>query len=468
MIPDRARGIQLLHCFSQVMAAWGLFWAWTLVIFNPFTEITLVAYGHYFAYSLLVAGGLVIDCLRPNEDKADFVKLDFVRNCGVSFRQTITVLVTLLLFLVAFKDLAISRLFLFSFIPPLFLLLFYSNRVFPGFLARFLFSGQYVQNTILLGFTPEVARVNDWLARQLFYGLKFVGLVTDLPLQTWGDPLLVLGPTADLEKHIRAVDATQVIAVGLPSSAVHMNQLADTCQRIGVRLLIANDFEGMLGRKVTLTQEDGIHFMGFHREPLESPFNRVLKRVLDLVIAVMVVVFVLPWVSLLVWLLQRWQSPGPLFFHQVRTGMQDRDFLIYKFRTMNVAVRDEAVQATVNDPRVFPAGRWLRRLSVDELPQFINVLKGEMSVVGPRPHLREHDELFRRKMNAYSVRGFIKPGITGLAQVRDLRGELRTDRDMVERVESDLYYLENWSFLLDGAIIARTVWKVIFPPRASY
>ena len=193
-----------------------------------------------------------------------------------------------------------------------------------------------------------------------------------------------------------------------------------------------------------------------------------MKRALDVAISLPVVVLLLPFLSILVSLLHRWQSPGSLFFHQLRTGMQGQDFLLYKFRTMHPNNPDEAVQAKENDSRIFAAGRWMRKVSLDEMPQFLNVLKGEMSVVGPRPHLRKHDDLFRQKMISYGVRTFIKPGITGLAQVRDLRGEILTDQDVIQRVRSDLDYLENWSLLLDFEIIVRTLGKVVFPSKNAH
>jgi putative colanic acid biosynthesis UDP-glucose lipid carrier transferase len=125
-------------------------------------------------------------------------------------------------------------------------------------------------------------------------------------------------------------------------------------------------------------------------------------------------------------------------------------------------------QATQDDPRIYPAGRWFRRSSVDELPQFINVLKGEMSVVGPRPHLIEHNEQFARAMHNYHVRAHVKPGITGLAQVRGFRGETRSEEDVIKRVQSDIYYLENWTFGMDCRIVLATVFHVVGPPKTAY
>ena len=458
----------MLHCLLQVVAASVLFWLWTLVVFNRVTGTAAVTYRSYFVYWLLVSIGLVLDSMRTHQAKTDLLNLDFIRNCGLSFRQTVTVLTVLLIYLVASKDHAISRTFLFTFIPILFFLCLYSNGIYPRLLANWVFSGRYLQNTVMLGDAASVKEMDPWLKRKRIYGINVVGLITDNP--TPADiyfEIPILGSSSDLEKCLRESGATQLIRAGWPANLECLNGLADTCHRLGVRLLVAADFDRIVGRKVMLMEEDGFHVLGFFREPLECPFNRGLKRVIDLMVAVPAVILLLPPACLLVWLLHRWQSPGPLFFSQKRTGMFDREFVIYKFRTMFVDNPDEARQAAPNDHRVFPAARWMRRLSIDEIPQFINVIKGEMSVVGPRPHLRAHDDLFKQAASEYCVRGFIKPGMTGLAQVRNFRGETKTDQDMVDRVQSDLDYLENWSFLLDSMIILRTVWKVLFPPKAA-
>jgi lipopolysaccharide/colanic/teichoic acid biosynthesis glycosyltransferase len=182
-----------------------------------------------------------------------------------------------------------------------------------------------------------------------------------------------------------------------------------------------------------------------------------------------VVICILPPVCVLIWLLQKAQSPGPLFYVQERAGIQNRTFRIIKFRTMNVGNNDKpALQATVHDTRIFPSGRWMRKFSLDELPQFWNVLRGQMSVVGPRPHLRVHNEQFSHVLSNYQIRSLVKPGITGLAQVRGFRGEALDQGLLRKRIESDLYYIENWSFAADLIIIARTAWHMIFPPKTAY
>ena len=179
-------------------------------------------------------------------------------------------------------------------------------------------------------------------------------------------------------------------------------------------------------------------------------------------------VLVFPPLAIIVWLAQRLQSPGPLFHAQTRAGIQNREFTIYKFRTMRPDHADVTRQASDQDERVYSLGKWFRRLSIDEVPQFWNVLRGDMSVVGPRPHLIEHNKQFAKFMANYQVRTFVKPGITGLAQVRGFRGEARNNSDIENRVACDIEYLENWNFSLECAIILRTFAQLISPPRTAY
>ena len=143
-------------------------------------------------------------------------------------------------------------------------------------------------------------------------------------------------------------------------------------------------------------------------------------------------------------------------------------FAIYKYRTMHVCNDDPNRQASKGDQRIYPGGRWLRKFSIDEMPQFINVLLGDMSIVGPRPHLLQHNEHFAQALSNYPVRASVKPGITGLAQVRGFRGETKTDEDIVRRVESDIQYLENWSLLMDCWIIMKTAVQVVSPPPTAF
>lgn len=199
----------------------------------------------------------------------------------------------------------------------------------------------------------------------------------------------------------------------------------------------------------------------------DSHFHRATKRFADLTVAVLVIALVLIWMIPLIGLLIKLDSPGPVFFRQLRSGRGRKLFLCYKFRTMKHAPEQTFVQATGNDPRVTRFGDFLRRTSLDELPQFFNVLEGTMSVVGPRPHVPELDARFGKVVPDYFERNDMKPGVTGLAQIRGCRGETRTADDMADRIHLDRVYARRWSHWLDFKIVVWTAHDVVLHLKRS-
>jgi len=185
----------------------------------------------------------------------------------------------------------------------------------------------------------------------------------------------------------------------------------------------------------------------------DKPLIKLSKRMFDIIFSLIVVVFILSWLTPILYFLIKKETKGPLFFKQIREGVKGETFLCYKYRSMGVNRNADRLQATKGDLRITKIGAFLRKTSIDELPQFINVLKGEMSVVGPRPHMLSQSEIFKKIVKKYMVRHFVKPGITGLAQVKGYRGEIETDSDIKNRVKYDIFYIENWSFFLDIKII---------------
>lgn len=467
MITHRTRGLYVLHFAAQTAAVSLLFWLWFYINFFWLRYEPEISLDRYAVYNFSLLVGLAVDFFRSGGSSQTFLDLSARLNRFVSLRQAITALLSLLLFVFAARDNGISRVFLFTYLPALYVLLMVTNRYVPRLLASHIFSGKRRQRTIVVGSLQTATRLDSWLQHKLRYGLETVGLVTDDFVPEGASQLPVLGQERELEQVLRSANAHQLLVAGLPTNSSRISELGQLCDRLGIHLLIMNDLEEHVGRRVSFVQDAGVRFLSLRDEPLECPFNRLLKRAVDVAISLPVVVFILPFTSLLVALCHRLQSEGPLIFKQLRTGINGDDFLIYKYRTMHVAPFDEAVQAVVGDVRVFRAGTWLRKLSIDELPQFINVLKGDMSIVGPRPHLKKHDDIFSSVAHSYRVRALIRPGITGLAQVRGHRGEARHDEEIVSRVDSDLFYLENWSLMMDTTIILKTALQMIFPPRQA-
>lgn len=204
-----------------------------------------------------------------------------------------------------------------------------------------------------------------------------------------------------------------------------------------------------------------------HIEPLANGGKRLEKRLFDVVVSFIACLCFLPFFPIVALIIKS-QSPGPIFFRQQRTGLNGKTFLCLKFRSMHVNKDADKTQATKDDPRKFAFGDFMRKTNIDEFPQFLNVLKGDMSIVGPRPHMLHHTEIYGTLIDKYMVRHFSKPGITGWAQVTGYRGETKELWQMEERIRRDIWYIENWSFWLDIKIILLTAKSIIMPDKNAY
>ena len=210
-----------------------------------------------------------------------------------------------------------------------------------------------------------------------------------------------------------------------------------------------------------------IPILSIRNIPLDIKTHTVIKRIFDIVFSIIIIVLVLSWLIPIIAILIKLESEGPIFFKQGRPGINATEFFCYKFRSMQVNKTTET-EASRNDPRVTRIGKFIRKTSLDEMPQFLNVLLGDMSVVGPRPHLWAQNKVYGSKINKYMVRHYIKPGITGLAQVSGYRGEIETDKDMINRIKFDIHYIENWSLFLDFKIIILTVINIFKGEEKAY
>ena len=225
---------------------------------------------------------------------------------------------------------------------------------------------------------------------------------------------------------------------------------------------------GLLSKKLK-TDTYGLSTVQSLREmPLSNDFNTILKRTFDITFSLFIIIFLLSWITPIIGLIIKIESRGPVFFKQTRNGIKFREFTCYKFRSMIENNDADIQQATKNDKRVTKIGKILRKTSLDELPQFFNVLIGNMSVVGPRPHMIRENERYSKSVDKFMVRHFVKPGITGLAQVKGFRGEIETDEDIINRVKYDIYYLENWSLILDLNIVFLTTINFLTGQKKAY
>ena len=299
-------------------------------------------------------------------------------------------------------------------------------------------------------------------------GLQFLGYFDDRADERV-DPEaagLRLGSLKQVAPYIREQGVHEVYITLPLGSQPRIVELLEQVQGTTASVFFVPDVFGISIIQGRLQDMNGVPVVGLCETPFTGT-NRLVKRLSDVVLGSLIVVLIAP-VLLFVALGVKLSSPGPVIFKQRRNGLDGEEIVVYKFRSMRAQDNGAVVpQATKQDPRITPFGAFMRRTSLDELPQFFNVLQGRMSIVGPRPHAVAHNEQYRQLIKAYMVRHKVKPGITGWAQIHGHRGETETIEKMQARVEYDLEYLRNWSLGLDLQIIARTI-KLVFFDRNAY
>tara|TARA_Y100001968_G_scaffold77176_1_gene68536 strand:- start:2016 stop:3374 length:1359 start_codon:yes stop_codon:yes gene_type:complete len=321
------------------------------------------------------------------------------------------------------------------------------------------FGGNF-RKTIIIGNDESVAELKEFFINQKELGyenrmtFKF-NKPSDLNLQECFDFIIS-----------RNIDEVYCSASELDESQI--SSLITFCENNFKILKFISKRGGLLSKKLK-TDTYGLSTVQSLREmPLSNDLNTILKRTFDVIFSLFVIIFLLSWITPIIALIIKIESRGPVFFKQTRNGIKFREFICYKFRSMIENNDADIQQATKNDKRVTKIGKILRKTSLDELPQFFNVLIGNMSVVGPRPHMIKENERYSKSVDKFMVRHFVKPGITGLAQVKGFRGEVETDEDIINRVKYDIYYLENWSLILDLNIVFLTTINFLTGQKKAY
>lgn len=261
---------------------------------------------------------------------------------------------------------------------------------------------------------------------------------------------------------------TEIFSTISPEEDKYIYTLMNQADQACIRFRILPNLDHFIRRPVHIEYIEDMPVLSLRNEPLEDVGNRIKKRFFDLAVSILVIIFILSWLIPILALLIKLDSRGPVFFIQKRNGKDSKPFNCLKFRSMKVNKDSNVKQATKNDDRITRMGKFMRKTNLDELPQFFNVLLSDMSVVGPRPHMLKHTEDYSRLINQFMIRHFLKPGITGWAQVSGFRGETRTVQDMANRVKYDIWYLENWSLLLDARIVFMTAFNMAKGEKNAY
>ncbi len=469
MLKDRKEGVAYIHSAALALAAASVYVAWlTYARSSPAFHGVGVKNGLLYLLGVVIASFWLHQGLYGVAQRlGDMGMIESNRHAR---QQVFRFAIVLFALAVVMND-DVSRKFLFGYILLMYLVFTFANVYFPKIILA-VFYRNSLMRTVLVARPDEAGRLHEMLAAHAHLGIEVVGWVgSGESVSLDGVRVPKLGELSELRSILFEHLISQVVISQYSFPPAEGRAIAQCAEEAACRVRFFAHVQGYFPeRPINVEHEGQFTFITQTIEPLDNPVNRAMKRILDIAVALPVVVLVLPILTLVVWLAQWRQSKGPVIHRQLRSGLNRRRFLIYKYRTMHVAKSPEALarQAQQNDSRIYPFGRFLRRTSLDEFPQFINVLMGDMSVSGPRPHLIEHDEQFAKIVNSYYCRHFVKPGITGLAQTRGFRGEISEATLLHKRINCDMIYIRSWTLSLDLQILATTVRQVIFPPRSAY
>ena len=379
------------------------------------------------------------------------------------------VLLSICLLLLFHFEFSYSRLFGLFYIILILVIVSY-RLAFRYFLELYRKQGGNVRKVILIGSHENMQELYHAMTDDPTSGYRVLGYFEDFPSDRYPSDVLYLGHPQEVNNFlVQNVGRVDQLYCSLPSArSAEIVPIINYCENHLVRFFSVPNVRNYLKRRMHFEMLGNVPVLSIRREPLELLENRVIKRTFDIVCSTLFLCTVFPFIYIAVGIAIKMSSPGPVFFKQKRSGEDGKEFWCYKFRSMRVNTQCDTLQATEHDPRKTRIGEIIRKTSIDELPQFINVLKGDMSIVGPRPHMLKHTVEYSQLINKFMVRHFVKPGITGWAQVTGYRGETKELWQMEGRVMRDIWYIEHWTFLLDLYIMYKTVYNAIHGEKKAY
>ncbi|HEY0611119.1 MAG TPA: undecaprenyl-phosphate glucose phosphotransferase [Chitinophaga sp.] len=343
----------------------------------------------------------------------------------------------------------------------LFVLVVLIDRCIFYFVTYYIMHSKGIQKkVVILGYNDVSKRLVDSFV-DVKSNLQFEGFFEEYSKVHELSYYPVIGNLEDCVPYAKSNNVQEIYSTLSPEQFPYLYTLAHEAEQHFIRFRFVPDFRMFVNRQIYVDYFNNIPIISLRSEPLDDIANRIRKRIFDIFVSSLVTIFILSWLIPLLALLIRLESKGPIFFIQHRTGRNNQTFPCLKLRSMRVNNAANEKQATRNDDRFTKVGRILRKTNLDEMPQFLNVLMGDMSIVGPRPHMLRHTEEFSRIIQQYMVRHFMKPGITGWAQVNGYRGEITEESHLKKRIEHDIWYMENWSVYLDLRIMFLTVMNTV-------
>ena len=324
--------------------------------------------------------------------------------------------------------------------------------------------GYNYRSVLIIGINHSTRQLQRYFMSSALNGYRFIGYISDKKDQD----NRVIGTWQEIKKVIEKYSIDEVYLSWESIPAAYHYIINEIVTEYPVKIRIVPELGNLRGLQAELINYSDIPVIQVHPGPLSFWYNRFIKRLFDLLISILVITLVLSWLIPLLLLLTLFGTREGIFFRQLRTGLNGKKFMVLKLRSMHQNPDADLLQASENDHRITPVGKFLRKTSLDELPQFFNVFMGQMSVIGPRPHMLKHTEEYRTLAKKFMMRHAVKPGITGLAQVHGYRGGILNQKDLTERVNLDVRYVENWSVGLDVRIILLTIKELIKGQRKAY
>lgn len=324
--------------------------------------------------------------------------------------------------------------------------------------------GYNYRTVIIVGLTNNTRQLRNYFMSNYLNGYRFAGFIGPVKSKRQG----IIGEWGDLKSIVeeKGVDEIYIGWENVPKEV--LPQITAVANEYPLKVRIVPDFGEFSYMSAELVNYDIVPVIQIHPGPLSYWYNQFIKRSFDIIFSLAIIVGLLSWLSLILFIISLFGRREGIFFLQKRTGTDGKVFKCIKFRTMHKNLNADEIQATKSDQRITTVGRFLRKTSLDELPQFINVFVGQMSVVGPRPHMLKHTSQYRKIVKRFMARHTVKPGITGLAQVRGYRGEIKKYSDIKKRISHDVNYIETWSFSLDLKIIMLTIRNLIRGDKNAY
>ena len=378
-------------------------------------------------------------------------------------RQSVLFLLVTVAFFPFSKEAVFSGKVIAMFITSVLLLVTISKFLLFYYLKEYrMLTGSNYRNAVIIGYTPEAIELKNLFETRNDYGYRFLGYFSDKISNA-----NIKGKLADLKPFVMEHAVDEIYCSLNEISNENLKDLIDFADENKKNIKFIPDTKEIFSKNLKIDYYEFFPVLSLKKTLLHDPVTMLFKRGFDIVFSIIIIVLLLSWLIPILAILIKLESRGPVFFKQGRPGIDENEFFCYKLRSMKINQTTEK-EASKNDPRVTKIGKFIRKTSLDEMPQFLNVLLGDMSVVGPRQHLWAQNKAYGNKVKKYMVRHYVKPGITGLAQVSGFRGEIEAEADMINRIKFDVFYIENWSLMLDLKIIFQTVINIFKGEEKAY